>query len=90
MFTLDIIKEHTSNNFKCPDCNVLFITMDALRADHIGAYGYYRNTSPNIDKLANKGILFKNFIANGPHTYLSLPSMISSKYPIFKKETSKT
>ena len=52
------------DDYKCIDCNVLLITMDALRADHMGVYGYERNTTPNIDKLAEQGIVFENFIAN--------------------------
>lgn len=35
--------------------NVLVIVLDALRADHLGCYGYQRSTSPNIDALAEKG-----------------------------------
>ncbi len=70
---------------ECNSCNVLIITMDSLRADHVGSYGYSRNTTPNIDKLAEKGVLFQNFIASGPLTFISLPSLMSSKYPVLTK-----
>jgi choline-sulfatase len=33
---------------------LLYIDVDSLRADHLGCYGYHRNTSPNIDRLAAK------------------------------------
>ena len=46
--------------------NVILITIDTLRADHLGAYGYYRDISPNIDKLAEKGILFENAYSQAP------------------------
>lgn len=64
-------------NLRCHDCNVLFITTDSLRADHVGAYGYYRNTTPTIDSLAEKGLLFQNFITPSSITFISLPTMIA-------------
>ena len=40
------------------DLNVVFILIDTLRADHLGSYGYERPTSPNMDRLASRGIRF--------------------------------
>ncbi|HIE09649.1 MAG TPA: hypothetical protein EYP65_07340, partial [Armatimonadetes bacterium] len=40
--------------------NVILIVLDTLRADHLGCYGYFRDTSPNLDRLAKEGILFKD------------------------------
>ena len=54
--------------------NVLIVIMDALRADHVSAYGYARQTSPEIDRLAREGALFENAIA--PSSW-SLPSHVS-------------
>lgn len=54
--------------------NVLVIVVDTLRADHLSAYGYSRPTSPNIDLLAEHGVLFENAIA--PSSW-SLPSHAS-------------
>lgn len=46
---------------------ILYIDIDTLRADHLGCYGYQRNTSPNIDRLAEEGILFENvYNSNSP------------------------
>lgn len=45
-----------------PKPNILIITLDALRPDHLGCYGYKRNTSPNIDKLAQEGVKFTQAI----------------------------
>ena len=39
---------------------ILYIDIDTLRPDHLGCYGYHRNTSPNIDALAQQGVLFEN------------------------------
>ncbi|WP_342750146.1 sulfatase-like hydrolase/transferase, partial [Petrotoga halophila] len=40
---------------------ILFIDIDTLRADHLGSYGYLRETSPNIDDVAKEGIRFDNY-----------------------------
>ncbi|MCK4353162.1 sulfatase-like hydrolase/transferase [candidate division WOR-3 bacterium] len=61
--------------------NVLIITCDALRVDHLSSCGYPRNTTPNIDKLANEGILFTQAIAQAAATGASLPSISTSTYP---------
>lgn len=44
--------------------NVLLISVDSLRADHLGAYGYERDTSPTIDRLAREGALFTNAVSS--------------------------
>lgn len=65
----------------CQDCNVILISIDALRADHLGCYGYDRNTSPNIDKIAKEGIIFENHISQASWTVPSHASMFTSLYP---------
>ena len=65
--------------------NVILISIDTLRADHLGCYGYSRNTSPNIDSLAEEGILFRNTIAQAPYTLSSHISLLTSLYPSFHK-----
>ncbi len=62
--------------------NVLLITIDALRADHLGCYGYDRQTSPHIDKLASEGILFENALAQAPHTHSAMAAMMTGTYPV--------
>ena len=64
------------------DFNIVLITIDALRADHLSCYGYNRDTSPNIDKIAEKGIIFKNAIATSSWTAPSMASLFTSLYPI--------
>lgn len=66
--------------------NVLFITVDTLRADHLGSYGYMRDTSPNIDKLAKQGILFSQAIVQWPKTRPSFASMLTSTYGYYNGE----
>jgi hypothetical protein len=63
-----------------PEADVLLITVDALRADHVGAYGYPRATTPNIDALAARGTRFTRAYAQAPHTSFSVASMLTGKY----------
>jgi arylsulfatase A-like enzyme len=60
--------------------NVIYIFVDALRADHLGAYGYTRNTSPNIDKLAAKAQLFENGFTPSPNTFEAMPKFTQGNY----------
>jgi arylsulfatase A-like enzyme len=61
--------------------NVVLVTIDSLRADHLSGYGYDRNTSPVIDSLATDGIAFDAY-ANASWTRASFPSIITSTYPL--------
>jgi len=61
--------------------NVLVVVLDALRADHLGCYGYHRNTSPNIDVLAENGVVFDRAIVPAGWTKPSVVSLFSSLYP---------
>ena len=63
-------------------CNIVLITIDTLRADHLSCYGYYRKTSPNIDRLAKKGIVCRNVYAPSSWTVPSMASLFTSVYPI--------
>jgi choline-sulfatase len=60
--------------------NFVIIVSDALRPDHLGCYGYYRPTSPNIDALAAGGIRFDTAITNAPWTKGSFSSMFTSMH----------
>jgi arylsulfatase A-like enzyme len=46
---------------------ILYVDVDSLRPDHLGCYGYHRNTSPNIDALARQGVRFENcYVSDAP------------------------
>lgn len=62
--------------------NILLITIDTLRRDHLGAYGYHRETSPFIDNLAGKGLRFKHVVTPISATSSSHASILSSLHPI--------
>jgi arylsulfatase A-like enzyme len=64
-----------------PDANVVLITVDALRADHLGAFGYTRHpTTPHLDALAARSVRFTRAYAQAPHTSFSVASMLTGKY----------
>ena len=63
------------------DINVLFILIDTLRADHLGAWGYSRETSPFLDALAQNGIRFDQTIAQSSWTKCSMASLWTALYP---------
>ncbi len=61
--------------------NVLLITIDTLRADHLSCYGYFRPTSPHIDALAEEGIVFERAFATSGTTLPSHLSILTALYP---------
>jgi len=63
-------------------CNVILISVDTLRADHLGCYGYERNTSPNIDALASDSVTFLNTYSSSPWTLPSHVSMLTSLHGV--------
>jgi arylsulfatase A-like enzyme/Tfp pilus assembly protein PilF len=64
-----------------PGGNVLLITIDTLRADRLGAYGYDRAETPRMDKLAAEGIRFEEVVAPAPLTLPSHASLMTSMNP---------
>lgn len=60
--------------------DVLLISIDALRADHVGAYGYERASTPHVDRLARQGVVFDRAYCPTPHTSYSVVSMMTGKY----------
>lgn len=60
--------------------NVILITIDSLRADHLGCLGYPENTTPNLDALAKEGVLFTKAISCGPDTPTSITPLLTSAY----------
>ncbi|MFN3533354.1 MAG: sulfatase [Candidatus Brocadia sp.] len=60
--------------------NILLFTIDACRPDHFGCYGYTRNTTPNIDKLAGEGVLFTQAFSQSAWTTPGMISIFTSLY----------
>jgi arylsulfatase A-like enzyme len=61
--------------------NLILISLDTLRADHLGCYGRDRNTSPAIDAMAAAGVRFADVTAPAPSTLPSHASMLTGLYP---------
>jgi arylsulfatase A-like enzyme len=60
--------------------NILVIVVDTLRADHVSSYGYARDTTPNIDRIAEQGVLFERAFATSSWTEPSHASMLTGRY----------
>lgn len=61
---------------------ILYIDIDSLRADHLGSYGYHRDTSPNIDSIASDGIRFDNFYVSDTPCLPSRTALWSGRFGI--------
>lgn len=68
---------HASPEFR----NLVLVTLDTLRADHLGCYGYPVDTSPFLDSLAREGVLFEQVQSTSSHTGPSHASLFTSLYP---------
>jgi arylsulfatase A-like enzyme len=64
-----------------PSPNFLLLSIDTLRADHLGSYGYARDTSPNLDRFANGSVRFENAFAPTPWTLPSHVAILTGRHP---------
>jgi len=64
------------------DFNVLLVTIDTTRADHLGMYGYPRPTSPNLDAMARGATVFDHGWAHAPSTRYSMPAILTGRMPL--------
>jgi arylsulfatase A-like enzyme/tetratricopeptide (TPR) repeat protein len=65
-----------------PSYNILLITLDTTRADHLGCYGYASAKTPNLDRLAGEGIRFARVYCPAPLTLPSHASIMTGLYPV--------
>jgi arylsulfatase len=73
--------EETEGQAESQPLNVIMILVDTLRADHVGSYGYHRQTTPFLDEYAHEGVLFMRARSQAACTYPSVNSMLTSRYP---------
>lgn len=64
------------------DLNIVFISIDTVRADHFSSYGYKRKTTPRMDEIAAEGTRFVNGWAHAPSTRYSVPAMLTGRFPL--------
>lgn len=74
-------KEVIPPELVCKDCNVILITMTTLRYDHMSGNGYFRPTTPNLDKLAKESLVFSNAFTQASWTLPASISLYTSLYP---------
>lgn len=60
----------------------LFLDLDSTRPDHLGCYGYHRNTSPNIDKIAAEGVRFENYYTSDAPCFPSRTALMTGRFGI--------
>jgi choline-sulfatase len=66
---------------QAPKPNVLLVTIDTVRADHIGAYGYTKGTTPTLDRLAREGVRFAEATSQAPLTGPAHAAILTGSYP---------
>ena len=64
------------------ETNVILIGIDTLRADHLSCYGYFRKTSPNIDRLAKDSVVFTSAYATGIPTHPGWTTILTGVHPL--------
>ena len=62
--------------------SLILVTVDCLRADHVGYCGYSRPVTPFLDSLAKTSLVFSEAIVAGAPTYFSFPAILASRYPL--------
>jgi len=78
---LSLISSCTPRNDEPQYPNVLILMLDTLRADHMGIYGYERNTTPELDKFARENLNFENMVSVSNWTPPSIASLFTGYYP---------
>lgn len=66
---------------QAPPPNILLITIDTVRADHIGAYGYTKGATPTLDRLAREGVRFADATSQAPLTGPAHAALLTGQYP---------
>ncbi|CAM3900456.1 MULTISPECIES: sulfatase-like hydrolase/transferase [Paenibacillus] len=61
---------------------VLLLDLDSMRPDHLGCYGYARNTSPHIDRIAAEGIKFDNYYTSDAPCFPSRTALMTGRFGI--------
>ncbi len=78
MFGAPVVRD-LSVEFSAP--NLLLVSIDTLRADHVGCYGYAESTTPALDALAREGVLFRHVVTQAPYTLPAHSTLFSGQFP---------
>ena len=74
-------KHSERKSLTCPDCNLIVISLTNTRKDHIGLYGYERDTTPNIDEFFKSSLVFENAFSPASWTLPDAASFFTSLFP---------
>ncbi len=77
----EVYDNHPPRSSESKRPNLVLVIIDTIRADHLSAYGYRRPTSPNLDRLASRALLFKNAFSASTWTLPSTASLMTGLYP---------
>jgi len=80
IYLLNYIPAGRGSNQLIEQPNIVLVSLDTVRADHLTPYGYEVNTSPNLDMLAQKSVIFENAITVSIWSILSHAAMLTGKY----------
>jgi arylsulfatase len=80
LLTLSFGACSTGDDLADPRPSILLVTLDTLRADHLGAYGYPEPVSPNFDALSERGVLYERAVAASSRTAPSHATIMTSRY----------
>lgn len=72
----------SADSVACTGCNVILVSVDPLRQDHLGVYGYDRETTPSIDRLAEDAYIFDNAFTHSTHTMPATFTTFTSLHPL--------
>lgn len=75
------VPAHAGGSRPAADMNLILISLTNTRADHLGMYGYERPTSPNLDRLARKSLVFRNAFSHASWTLPAVMSLFTSQHP---------
>ncbi|MCI0614603.1 sulfatase-like hydrolase/transferase, partial [bacterium] len=81
VFILKFLKNALPGFGDFQNYNLLLVTIDTLRADHLPAYGYTKIHTPNLDRLANESFVFEDAVAQVPMTLPSHTSILTGLLP---------
>lgn len=81
LFALTLVACRTASQQPLPPERVVLVSIDTLRADHLGAYGYSRPTSPKLDAFAAGGVIFTDVTSPSPWTLPAHASLFTGFYP---------
>ncbi|MBI4008768.1 sulfatase [Candidatus Roizmanbacteria bacterium] len=87
-FGIIFVHKQIDQRRKSEKLNLVLISIDTLRADHMGVYGYKKDTTPNIDAWAKNAFVFTNAVTVIPETFPSMISIFTSLNPVKSKLTS--